>query len=175
MARLGFVGLGLMGQPMAANLVKAGHEVIGYDSDLYQRCTFEAGGDIMQIAALKKDLDQTTLYIEKFEFDRAIQALQKLKKERPEDTSLMDVYLQRAEESKQAHAAASGRTVAAPRGLEAPAARTGDEPVRRSPEDAEGSKRRRRLGRTEARLRGRIPRVDARRPPARAVVPGPPR
>ena len=31
MARVGFVGLGLMGQPMAANLVKSGHEVTGYD------------------------------------------------------------------------------------------------------------------------------------------------
>ncbi|GGP18392.1 NAD-binding protein [Nonomuraea glycinis] len=29
--RLGFVGLGIMGSPMAANLVKAGHEVTGYD------------------------------------------------------------------------------------------------------------------------------------------------
>ena len=31
MAKIGFVGLGLMGQPMAANLVKAGHHVAGYD------------------------------------------------------------------------------------------------------------------------------------------------
>ena len=31
MAKVGFVGLGLMGQPMAANLVKAGHEVAGFD------------------------------------------------------------------------------------------------------------------------------------------------
>jgi 3-hydroxyisobutyrate dehydrogenase len=31
MARVGFVGLGNMGAPMAANLVKAGHHVIGYD------------------------------------------------------------------------------------------------------------------------------------------------
>ena len=31
MARIGFVGLGNMGGPMAANLVKAGHEVTGYD------------------------------------------------------------------------------------------------------------------------------------------------
>jgi 3-hydroxyisobutyrate dehydrogenase len=29
--RIGFVGLGNMGGPMAANLVKAGHEVVGYD------------------------------------------------------------------------------------------------------------------------------------------------
>lgn len=32
MARIGFVGLGNMGGPMAANLVKAGHRVIGYDT-----------------------------------------------------------------------------------------------------------------------------------------------
>jgi 3-hydroxyisobutyrate dehydrogenase len=31
MARIGFIGLGNMGLPMALNLVKAGHAVIGYD------------------------------------------------------------------------------------------------------------------------------------------------
>lgn len=31
MARIGFIGLGHMGLPMAINLVKAGHEVIGFD------------------------------------------------------------------------------------------------------------------------------------------------
>ena len=31
MATIGFIGLGNMGVPMAANLVKAGHRVIGYD------------------------------------------------------------------------------------------------------------------------------------------------
>lgn len=31
MATIGFFGLGLMGQPMAANLVKAGHKVVGFD------------------------------------------------------------------------------------------------------------------------------------------------
>ncbi len=31
MARIGFIGLGNMGGPMAANLVKAGHEVLGFD------------------------------------------------------------------------------------------------------------------------------------------------
>ncbi len=31
MASIGFIGLGLMGQPMAANLVKAGHRVMGFD------------------------------------------------------------------------------------------------------------------------------------------------
>jgi 3-hydroxyisobutyrate dehydrogenase len=31
MARIGFIGLGNMGLPMAANLVKAGHAVVGFD------------------------------------------------------------------------------------------------------------------------------------------------
>src|SRR5262245_31714124 len=31
MATIGFIGLGKMGAPMAANLVKAGHRVLGYD------------------------------------------------------------------------------------------------------------------------------------------------
>jgi hypothetical protein len=31
MATIGFIGLGNMGAPMAANLVKAGHRVTGYD------------------------------------------------------------------------------------------------------------------------------------------------
>jgi 3-hydroxyisobutyrate dehydrogenase len=31
MATIGFIGLGNMGAPMAANLVKAGHRVTGFD------------------------------------------------------------------------------------------------------------------------------------------------
>src|SRR5215475_9153865 len=31
MARIGFIGLGNMGLPMAANLVRAGHAVVGFD------------------------------------------------------------------------------------------------------------------------------------------------
>jgi 3-hydroxyisobutyrate dehydrogenase len=31
MTAIGFIGLGNMGAPMAANLVKAGHQVTGYD------------------------------------------------------------------------------------------------------------------------------------------------
>ncbi|WP_287762259.1 NAD(P)-binding domain-containing protein, partial [Acidiphilium sp.] len=32
MARIGFIGLGNMGGPMAANLVRAGHAVLGFDT-----------------------------------------------------------------------------------------------------------------------------------------------
>ena len=31
MKKIGFIGLGNMGEPMAANLVKAGFDVIGFD------------------------------------------------------------------------------------------------------------------------------------------------
>jgi 2-hydroxy-3-oxopropionate reductase len=30
-SRIGFIGLGIMGSPMAANLVRAGHQVTGHD------------------------------------------------------------------------------------------------------------------------------------------------
>ena len=33
MSNIGFIGLGTMGGPMAANLVKGGHKVKGYDID----------------------------------------------------------------------------------------------------------------------------------------------
>ena len=29
--KIGFIGLGIMGKPMARNLLKAGHDVVGYD------------------------------------------------------------------------------------------------------------------------------------------------
>lgn len=45
MARIGFIGLGNMGLPMARNLLAAGHEVIGYDLSAAQMAAFaDAGG-----------------------------------------------------------------------------------------------------------------------------------
>jgi 3-hydroxyisobutyrate dehydrogenase-like beta-hydroxyacid dehydrogenase len=32
--KIGFIGLGIMGKPMARNLLKAGHEVVCYDNAL---------------------------------------------------------------------------------------------------------------------------------------------
>lgn len=45
MQKIGFIGLGIMGSPMAANLIRAGYEVTGYDvsPDSVQRL-LEAGG-----------------------------------------------------------------------------------------------------------------------------------
>lgn len=46
MAKIGFVGLGHMGLPMAINLVKAGHKVTGYDLQSAAREQFAAAGGI---------------------------------------------------------------------------------------------------------------------------------
>ncbi|MFL5280833.1 MAG: NAD(P)-dependent oxidoreductase, partial [Rhodopila sp.] len=59
MAKIGFIGLGNMGLPMAANLVKAGHQVTGYDlnSPMMMALT-QAGGQIATSAAeAVKDAD----------------------------------------------------------------------------------------------------------------------
>ncbi|MDR9761235.1 3-hydroxyisobutyrate dehydrogenase [Rhizobium redzepovicii] len=44
MARIAFIGLGNMGGPMAANLVKSGHEVLGFDLAASVLKAAEAGG-----------------------------------------------------------------------------------------------------------------------------------
>ena len=46
MARIGFVGLGNMGGPMARNLLKAGHEVRGYDLSPAALEAFAAAGGL---------------------------------------------------------------------------------------------------------------------------------
>jgi 3-hydroxyisobutyrate dehydrogenase len=56
MAKIGFIGLGNMGQPMAGNLIKAGHQVIGFDlvSNLVERAKSRgviAGGSAPEVAA----------------------------------------------------------------------------------------------------------------------------
>lgn len=65
MARIGFIGLGHMGLPMAINLVKAGHTVTGFDlrSEALVQLV-EAGGfaaDSVQEAGIDKDLWLTML------------------------------------------------------------------------------------------------------------------
>ena len=44
MTNIGFIGLGIMGGPMAANLVTAGHTVLGYDIDAGRRDRLVAAG-----------------------------------------------------------------------------------------------------------------------------------
>ncbi len=52
--------LGYIGAVMVPMLVEAGHDVWGCDSDLYRRCTFEAGGRILSIPAIQKDIRDLT-------------------------------------------------------------------------------------------------------------------
>ena len=44
MAKIGFIGLGNMGLPMAQNLVKAGHAVSGFDLSEYAAERLADGG-----------------------------------------------------------------------------------------------------------------------------------
>lgn len=47
--------LGYVGTVMVPILRAAGHEVTGYDSDLYRRCTYDPGGTIADVPAIAKD------------------------------------------------------------------------------------------------------------------------
>ncbi len=65
MARIGFIGLGNMGLPMALNLIKAGHEVEGFDlsSDALAKLR-AAGGAVLEsvkLAAARADMLITML------------------------------------------------------------------------------------------------------------------
>lgn len=48
--------LGYIGTVLTPMLVAAGHEVVGCDSDLYERCTFAPGGAIYEVPTLRKDV-----------------------------------------------------------------------------------------------------------------------
>jgi nucleoside-diphosphate-sugar epimerase len=47
---------GYIGSVMAPMLLEAGHSVVGCDSDLYRRCTFDAGGEMADVPSLIKDV-----------------------------------------------------------------------------------------------------------------------
>ncbi|MEP7207069.1 MAG: 2-hydroxy-3-oxopropionate reductase [Casimicrobiaceae bacterium] len=46
MAKIGFIGLGIMGQPMAAHLIKGGHEVFLHTRSDVPKALVEAGGSV---------------------------------------------------------------------------------------------------------------------------------
>lgn len=65
MAKIGFVGLGHMGLPMALNLIKAGHQVTGYDlqkpaMDYLEECGGIAAGTLKE-AGIAQDVIITML------------------------------------------------------------------------------------------------------------------
>ncbi|MGE3065284.1 MAG: NAD-dependent epimerase/dehydratase family protein [Hyphomicrobiaceae bacterium] len=47
---------GYIGTVMTPMLLAAGHEVVGYDSDLYRRCTYPEGGTIAEVPMIEKDV-----------------------------------------------------------------------------------------------------------------------
>ncbi len=51
---------GYIGTVMVPMLQQAGHDVTGYDSDLYERCTFDAGGIIARVPEIRKDVRDAT-------------------------------------------------------------------------------------------------------------------
>ena len=59
MARIGFIGLGNMGLPMAQNLLKAGHAVAGFDLnvDASERLTASGGTRSNSVAEACKDAE----------------------------------------------------------------------------------------------------------------------
>lgn len=48
--------LGYIGTVLTPMLVSAGHEVTGMDSDIYSRCTYAAGGSILEVPTIRKDV-----------------------------------------------------------------------------------------------------------------------
>ncbi len=47
--------LGYIGTVLTPMLLRAGHQVVGLDSDLYARCTFAQGGSISHVPTIRKD------------------------------------------------------------------------------------------------------------------------
>lgn len=47
---------GYIGSVMVPILLKAGHDVHGYDSELYRRCAYAPGGTIVDVPGLQKDI-----------------------------------------------------------------------------------------------------------------------
>ena len=52
--------LGYIGTVLTPMLVKAGHDVVGMDSDLYSRCTYSAGGKLWDVPTIRKDTRDAT-------------------------------------------------------------------------------------------------------------------
>lgn len=51
---------GYIGTVLTPMLIKAGHQVVGLDSDLYSRCTFAHGGEIARVPSIRKDTRDVT-------------------------------------------------------------------------------------------------------------------
>jgi nucleoside-diphosphate-sugar epimerase len=52
--------LGYIGTVMVPMLLKHGHQVIGFDCNFYERCTFAAGGKLAMVPHMRKDVRDAT-------------------------------------------------------------------------------------------------------------------
>lgn len=52
---------GYIGSVMLPMLLEAGHDVVGCDSDLYERCTYDAGGKLVDVPSFRKDIRDVTI------------------------------------------------------------------------------------------------------------------
>ena len=52
---------GYIGSVMVPLLLEAGHRLTGIDSDLYESCTFEAGGEPVPVPTIRKDIRDITV------------------------------------------------------------------------------------------------------------------
>ncbi len=53
--------LGYIGTVLTPMLIKRNHDVVGFDSDLYARCTFSGGGTIHEVPTIRKDVRDAEL------------------------------------------------------------------------------------------------------------------
>jgi nucleoside-diphosphate-sugar epimerase len=53
--------MGYIGTVMTPMVLKAGHTVVGLDSDLFRRCTYSAGGEIVSVQQITKDVRDAAL------------------------------------------------------------------------------------------------------------------
>ena len=67
--KIGFIGLGNMGAPMAINLAKAGHELIGYDAKLDVPKELTQG---VSSKTLAKDADVVILMLPNGEISKSV-------------------------------------------------------------------------------------------------------
>ena len=74
MAVIGWIGLGHMGGPMAAHLVEAGHEVVGFDVDARMVEQAQAGGirSVSDAATAARDADAVFTSLPRSEHSRQV-------------------------------------------------------------------------------------------------------
>ena len=112
MARIGFIGLGNMGGPMAANLVRAGHAVLGFDTvPAAREAAGAAGVTIVELAAdAARDADAVITMLPSGPIVRAVyEAADGILPAARAGTLFIDCSTIDVDSARAAHAMAAGR------------------------------------------------------------------